>query len=389
MGEHFSNLQKFIANNYNLERLEAKLSEFNPLKILKVDHYEIRHSNIISWLLSPQENHNLGSKFLKKTLSEVLINNEHIQTNYTVFDIEEMSYHDIQVKREYKNIDIFVISHSNKLAVLIENKVHSNESKGQLKKYLNSVHDEYPDYEVIPVFLALDDIEPSFKEYGLISYLQILHILHFTIETQKENLSKKVLDFINHYIQILELLTMEDIEIKKLCKKIYKDHKEALDLIYEYAEDTEFEESANEFINSIDALELGSDSRGAWFIPNKIRQNLQMIGEETWCMGFPLAFWFTAQEEKLGLILEVGPFLDSSIRNAFLDHLKKYDFKIHDRSFKPGAKYTRIYTTYPKFDDWDNKESIIQKMDDLYTKNAAKPINNLLKACETFHWGKD
>ena len=65
MEDAFNNLHKFIANNYALENLEAKLSVFNPLKVLKVDKYEIRHSNIISWLLTPNENHNLGNSFLK------------------------------------------------------------------------------------------------------------------------------------------------------------------------------------------------------------------------------------------------------------------------------------------------------------------------------------
>ena len=36
MQDDFANLQKFIANNYALEELEAKLNEFNPLKVLKV-----------------------------------------------------------------------------------------------------------------------------------------------------------------------------------------------------------------------------------------------------------------------------------------------------------------------------------------------------------------
>ena len=50
MQDEFANLQKFVANNYVLESLEAKLNEFNPLKVLKVDQYEIRHSNVISGL---------------------------------------------------------------------------------------------------------------------------------------------------------------------------------------------------------------------------------------------------------------------------------------------------------------------------------------------------
>jgi hypothetical protein len=386
MQDKFDNLHKFIANNYDLENLEAKLNEFNPLKILKVDNYEIRHSNIISWLLNPRENHNLGDAFIKKFLAEIIINNDNLETSFTVFKTQEISFHDFEIKREWKDIDIFLVSHTNKLAIIIENKIHAAESKGQLQKYYNAVSSQFNNYEIIPVFLSLNGTIPSDERYGTISYSQVLHMLKFITSIKRENLSPKVFDFINYYSRTLEILTMKDEEIKKLCKKIYKEHKQALDLIYEYVEETEFEESAQEFIRSLDATEIWIDGRSAWFIPKKLEEKIEKVGEESWCNGYPIAFWYTAQEEKLGIILEVGPFRDSSLRRDFLTHLKDHNFTIHDRSFKPGAKYTRIFTKYPKFEDWDNKESIIQKMDDLYSKSARQAVNNLINACATFNW---
>lgn len=51
-------LSKFIINNEPLEKLQLHLTAFNPLKVLKMNHYEIRHSNVLGWLLDPNENHN-------------------------------------------------------------------------------------------------------------------------------------------------------------------------------------------------------------------------------------------------------------------------------------------------------------------------------------------
>jgi hypothetical protein len=78
--------------------------------------------------------------------------------------------------------------------------------------------------------------------------------------------------------------------------------------------------------------------------------------------------------------------LRHSIGRKFLEHLKKHNFTIRDRSLEPGAQYTRIFTKYPKFEDWDSKESIIQKMDDLYNKTARKSVDNLTAACAEFDW---
>ena len=386
MQDAFDNLHKFIANNYALENLEAKLNEFNPLKILKVDQYEIIHSNVLSWLLTPNANHNLDSSFLKKFLAEVIINNENLETSLTVFDAQDISYHDFKIQREWNDIDIFLVNHTNKLCIIIENKIFAKESTGQLKKYYNKVKKQYNDFDIIPVFLTIENTLPSDNRYGVISYAEILHMLKFITSIKKENISRKVYDFITYYLGILEILTMEDKEIKQLCKKIYKEHKEALDLIYEYVEDTEFEGASQEFIQSIDAKKIHIDGRTAWFMPKEFMTIIKKVGEETWCNNYPFSFWFVAQEEKLGIILEVRPFNSSSLRQNFLKHLKKNGFTIHDRSFKPGAKYTRIFTKYPKFEDWDHRESIIQKMDDLYNKTSKKPMENLLNACRTFTW---
>lgn len=385
MSDNFDCLHKFIANNYELERLEAILNEFNPLNVLKVDHYEIRHSNMLAWLLNPKENHSLADAFIKKFLAEVIITNDNLETDLDAFNVQEMNFFDFKIKREWQNIDILLESHSEKVVVIIENKIHASESKGQLKKYHDIIASEYKNYQIIPVFLSLDGYEPSDDRYGIISYIQILHILKFITEIQKENLNKKVLDFIAYYLKILEVLTMENEDIKKLCQKIYKEHKQALDLIYEYAEGTEFEEAALEFIEDIGAENIGITGRWAWFLPEEIEPLLAKVGDESWAGGYPLAFWFTPQTDKLGLIIEVGPFNDDSLRQKFLTHLKEFNFKIYDRSFKPEAKYTRIYSKYPKFDAWDDKEALIHKMEALLD-SVKKNIENLREACESFEW---
>ncbi|RLD04661.1 MAG: hypothetical protein DRI32_05295 [Chloroflexi bacterium] len=389
MQDQFGDLHKFIANNDDLEMLEAKLSEFNPFKVLKIDKFEIRHSTILAWLLNPRENHNLHDAFLKKILAEVIINNEHLDTGITAFKTQEMSYSDIEVETEWNNIDIFLVSKKNKLAILIENKIRAKESKGQLRKYINIVNSQYSSYKVVPVFLTLTGDEPSANNkdrYGIISYSQILKILKFIISIQKENLNPKVFDFLSYYQRILEISTMEDESIKKLCKKIYKEHKNALDLIYKYADETEFESAASEFIASLDAREISINGKQAWFLPRSILSKIKKVGLETWSDEYPLTFRFVALDEKLGIILEVGQFANGVLRKKFLEHLKENGFTIHNRSLEMGAKYTRIFTKYPKFLEWDDKESIIQKMDDLLNKTAKKAVDNLENACTSFDW---
>ena len=67
-------------NDALLEELENYLSttklkeseKFNIFKILKLDNYEIRHSNFVAWLLDPNGSHKLGDKFLIKFINKAL-----------------------------------------------------------------------------------------------------------------------------------------------------------------------------------------------------------------------------------------------------------------------------------------------------------------------------
>ena len=47
---------------------QTNKNKFNIFKVLKLDNYEIRHSNFLAWLLNPEETHNLGYEFIKEEL---------------------------------------------------------------------------------------------------------------------------------------------------------------------------------------------------------------------------------------------------------------------------------------------------------------------------------
>ena len=42
-----------------------KPAEFNTFDVLQYANYEIRHSNVLAWLLQPAETHGIGDRFLK------------------------------------------------------------------------------------------------------------------------------------------------------------------------------------------------------------------------------------------------------------------------------------------------------------------------------------
>lgn len=58
-------LKDFLLDIECLDPLAEWTSNFNLFDILKITRTEIRHSNMLSWLLNPNENHGLGDNILK------------------------------------------------------------------------------------------------------------------------------------------------------------------------------------------------------------------------------------------------------------------------------------------------------------------------------------
>src|SRR5699024_4441984 len=230
-----------------LDQLDYKLSNFNAFETLGIFNTEIRHSNVLGWLLNPNENHGLGDTFIKKFVQHVFYNTERVisNSNFTLFDVSLMNYSDFFVRREWQDIDVLVISEINKIVIIIENKVWSKESKYQLKKYFTIVNNEYPDYHKLFLFLTPDGEAASDGENWLsIDYSFVLEILSNSMLLKRNALSSSVKDFLEQYMEIIRRYIVGDEELEKICRDIYFKHQKALDLIFEYKPDT-YSEIAN------------------------------------------------------------------------------------------------------------------------------------------------
>ena len=69
-------LDRFLADNPELEQLSDRLGTFNVFRALKIERVEIRHSNALAWLLDPSESHGLGDVVLRRVLSNLLLESD-------------------------------------------------------------------------------------------------------------------------------------------------------------------------------------------------------------------------------------------------------------------------------------------------------------------------
>ena len=379
-------LGAFLANNPELHRLTAKLSQFNLFDVLRASENELRHSNVLAWLMNPDANHTLGDSFLRRFLSRCLLANQEralVNTPMSAADIELADFNTVIIHRERRHIDILVVlPEPYHWVFVIENKIRAGESKGQLRRYHDAVAADYPDWKQVGIFLTLDghDASDDGQSLGYIpfSHEAAAHILEELISVRRD-LPPAVKMLIDHYLQTVRRLTMSDPEIVELCKTIYKKHRRALDLIMEYGASSDASDSAKRVLESAWTQEhcpvtrVRVLQRTAWFIPAGWEASLQKLGGPGWSehpLGMLCFFHLPGDNEKVGLIFEVGPMDNHSNRIRLLKAIQNDGFRIPERAFEPDSKYTRIYRDYQMVKDGEDEEVVLNRMWKKATKKA-------------------
>lgn len=232
-----SELERFLFENIELEKLESKLNEFNVFKVLGLVDYEIKHSNFLAWLLNPKENHGIGNYFLKKIVSAFLYRNPHEFLSF--IEAESLTFSDVIIKREWKNIDILIIiNEKNKSFIFtIENKIWSTEHNSQLSKYKTIIEEEFNDNEKhmkFYIYLSPDSNRNDNLQlpWSPFYYSSIVDVLGQTIDYHREIVNSQIISVIYDYYSVLNsYVIMSDEKVKELCKIIWQNHKDAIDTL--------------------------------------------------------------------------------------------------------------------------------------------------------------
>lgn len=342
-------LEKFLMDIDILDTIYARLSHFNPFETLSIVNAEIRHSNVLAWLLNPNENHGLGDIFLKKIIQDVYYKNkEYIESKrLSLFDISLMDYHDFIIKREWNNIDIICVSDDMKFVFVIENKVWSKESENQLMKYFHTVNREYPDYDKIFIFLTANNDTPSDADNWIpMDYGFIFETLQKVIGIKGDAISPNVKIFIEQYLYMLRRYIVGDNELEKICKDIYYKHQKALDLIFQYKPDiyTEIASALEKIVDS--NPKVIKDTVGSKmylrFITKAIDELIEKKGEGWVSSHRILLYEFATKNDKIVLKLYIGPG-DEAIRRKIFRIAQNDSNKLKAISKELNPKWNQIY----------------------------------------------
>lgn len=429
---------KKIANmiySREFEELDRMFKAFNPLKVLRMDSHEIRHSNVLAWLLNHEENHGLNSVFIEKFISKLLMkpeNDRFVSDSAFFLKTLSMKFDDWNVEREKltsqkRSIDLVLSSMENKTVIVIENKFYSSQSPRQLDDYLEFAREEFKGYTIIPVFLTLLDEEAANDQYWALNYADIADILEFILKFHKESISGEVFVFLKNYLSILQerfapdedrLLLAEAIyekhgesitalyllnnqktkflnhhqlfraqldniseEEKIWMEKIYSSSKETIDFIY-----TEgalvLKKAFEKFVvenSTFEIKEFQAVKNAPHFLYPEWNKYIPFLGKLNdkapyWLGQGMIIIMQRKANDKLKLYIEIGN-LDFEHRLKLLEKLEGNGYSIKASSKAPNSMYTRIYTDEVDVADWSSVEKVQKAIHKLV--NSKKFENNI------------
>ena len=383
-------LESFVVDNPDLERLEALLDQFNLFEALGAVRVEVRHSDFLSFLLNPSQNHGLGDTFVKRVLQRSLSISSVQNLPITPIDLDIWDLDELTVFREWQNIDILLVDERNHLVVIIENKVGSREHSGQLQRYWQITNQHYHNWNIVGLFLSPEGDQPSDDNYFPIDYTTICEILEKLVETRKSTLGPDVLVALNHYTQMLRRHIVSNSEIEQLAKRIYRKHKQALDLIYEYRPDQQesIREILENLIKSESRLILDHSSKSYirfgvnnWDVP------LLLEGEGWTRSKRMLLFEFANTPDRLALKFIIGPgpietrqklFDLATANKPFL----KPSFSALGKSFSTIYSHEYLSSKAYENNDVDEMEQTIKKKWKQFVDSDLGKIRDILKSAD-------
>ncbi len=395
-------LQRLEEDGADLVRLDEMLSEWRDevdiFDVLGLDSSEEFHSTFLAWLLDPKGSHGLGDHFLQGFLA----------VSGAPRAIRAGDRPSTTIRREKHvaldggrgRLDIRILNESARFLCAIENKIRAPESGNQLAWYRKVLEHDHPDCRVHRVFLTPRGVMPDDPEerehWTAISYTDVLRLVEGAIAPEGNSANEDVVAFLRRYAITLRRNIVSEVsnDVHALARRIYRKHKQAIDLIIEHQE----------------RYEPNYVTEGFWMVREAIGE--QPLWREARCdrpyARFVSADW-TGYEE---LILDDWPYSlllfelrvagtgaelyfsmarggDEAIRTKIFDRVKENldTFNCNQPGYTDG--FIRLHTVGDILEEadyeswWDEektRETVAKRLDN-FCRNEFVGINEVIVRC--------
>lgn len=345
-------LERFVTDNDELLQLEERIGKFNIFDALRIERVEIRHSNFLACLLDPAESHGQGPLFLRAVLMDILRQSPPALRPFSPIELDGAELRGVRILREHRNIDILIECKEPPFVIAVENKVYSGEHSGQLQKYKQVVAEEFKDVKSQFVYLTREGDEPTDDQWTVYSYRDIHDTLQRVRRMNAASIGDDVLTFLDHYLNLIGSRFMDDARIDELCQRIFKNHRQALELIWEKAGG-----AGSGLLADIHEM-MASDPR--WYIFHRTSKRIDFV-PAAWAEWLPpissrprshpkawLKWYLYVGDKSSKLAVRVGPSTHPTIRANTIERLKQdpdaFGFRLGANANESANRWTNLFS---------------------------------------------
>ena len=347
-----SKIAELLLDGDGIEKVEAQLGGFNFFEAYGNPRSERLHSDILAFLLDPNETHGLGTEFLTRFVVEVIKTMQPEIRPLSLSKVALTEFDGCVVRREYGDIDVLCIDKEHRFLLAIENKIASGEHSDQLRRYHSFLKDQYPDFCPILAFLTPENDVPSDDNWVSIGYGEVLLIVEALAAKHRERLDKGIGMALDHYTRMLRRHIVTDNELVNVAQAVYRKHKKALDIIFEHRPDDQLElsEIAADLASKDGRIDVVRRTKSyinffpkAW---NCIPAFNVAPSDEWTKSGHSLLFEVRNKPNYINIVLVIGPVAEDRM------HLRKeiFDFATRNRELfhgvgrKLAGNFAQIYS---------------------------------------------
>ena len=197
---------------------------------------EVLHSNMLAWLLDPNESHGIGERFLKPLL--IRAGAPHAS--------QSVDWSAAQVTREWLNLvdeqwgylDVLIVNEAEQVLCAIEVKTFSGEHDEQLTRYRKALEDAYPTFTRYYAFLTPEGTKPFDADerahWTPLTYSAVVEVIQSIVDASDGSTNADVRAFLRQYATTLRRNLVPDTSVSQLARRIWLEHREALDLLIEH-----------------------------------------------------------------------------------------------------------------------------------------------------------
>lgn len=194
------------------------------------------HSNVLAWLLDPGLSHGLGDRFLTRFLLHAGMQAVDHPQNWTATEVTREWPNVVDGQQGY--LDILIVNHAQQILCAVENKVFSSEHGNQLTRYRKALEESsYSTFAKYFVFLTPQGTSPACEEekrhWKPLAYAMVFDIVQQMVDNHEIPARAGVCAFLNQYAITLRRNIMPETSLSQLARKVYLEHREAIDLIIE------------------------------------------------------------------------------------------------------------------------------------------------------------